>query len=151
VPSTEDSGKYKRVTDQFADVEIGGLAAAPDGGIAPGPIGDTPQVPAATPEQFICLRGPCRYYWQLETFFASGNPTSTWDPEHGLKDEHGNPLRQPSQISRSCLVHPGTETELTDDLVYDCSRWDPLTPREAKRREKRRSRYLKLHPDHRSR
>jgi hypothetical protein len=145
----EDSGKHKVPLDQYADVEVGPLPPiAPDGGFVGDPLGVPPAVPSATPDNFICLRGPCRHYWQIETFMASGNPKDTWG-EDGLKDpETGEPIRQPRQLSRSCLAHPGTETELTEDCVYDCNRWSPLTPRELKRDAKRRSKYLKLHPQH---
>lgn len=134
--------KYRIPLGSLDDVDLGGLAM-------PGPVGMAPSVPAATPEHFMCLRGPCRHYWQLETFFASGNPKETWDAEDGLKNEDGTPVRMPRQISRSCLAQPGMETELTDDNVYDCNRWDPMTPRELRQQAKRRSKYLKLHPEHR--
>ena len=149
--STEDSGKHKAPLDGFADVELGGLPAiAPDGGFAPQLPDLSPSVPAANPDLFICLRGPCRHYMQIETFFASGNPKDTWDDDDGLRDPETNePVRMPRQITRTCLVHPGTETELTDDIVYDCNRWSPMTSREVRRETKRRSKYLKLHPDHR--
>ena len=137
--------KVKTPLKQYEDIEPAPLPPiAPDGGFAAGPIGLPPSVPAATPETFICLRGPCRHYWQIETFMASGNPSETWG-EGGLVDPLTNePLRAPRQISRSCLAHPGTETELTDDCVYECNRWDPLTPREVKKRNARRSKFLKV-------
>jgi hypothetical protein len=120
---------------------------APDGGIAPGyGVGLAPAVPAATPANFVCLRGPCRHYWEVHTFMASGNPSATWG-EDGLKDEAGQPIRQPRQINRSCLSAPGSEMELTDDTVYFCNRWDPMTPRELRRREKPQQRHLKMHPE----
>ena len=144
---SDDEGKRKAPIDQYKDVELGGLPPiAPDGGFVPGPIGVPPAVPAATPENFVCLRGPCRHYWEIETFMASGNPIETWGPD-GLKDPDGNPLRIPRQINRSCLAHPGTETELTEDTVYNCNRWDPLSARELRKLEKRRRVYLKLYPD----
>jgi hypothetical protein len=77
---------------------------------------------------------------------ASGNPAETWG-EDGLKDEAGQPIRQPRQINRSCLSAPGNEMELTDDAVYFCNRWDPMTPRELRRREKPQQRHLKMHPE----
>jgi hypothetical protein len=146
----DEDDKHKSPIDQYKDVELGGLPAiAPDGGFMPGPLGVPPSVPAATPADFVCLRGPCRHYWQLETFMASGNPSDTWG-EGGLVDvETGKPLRIPRQINRSCLAHPGTETELTEDCVYSCNKWDPLTPRELKARGKRQTKYFKLHPEQR--
>ncbi len=113
-----------------------------------GPIGSTPPIPAADPVTFICLRGPCRHYWHFEAHMDSGNPKETWDPEIGLKDEDGNPIRQPRLIQRVCLAHPGVETELDDTTVYECSRWSPLTPREVRKLEKLRKSYYKRFPEH---
>jgi hypothetical protein len=141
-------GKYHSVTDSFEDVELGGLPPiAPDGGFIADPLGMAPSVPAADPRIFICLRGPCRFYWERQAFFESGNPKETWG-EGGLVGDDGEPIEMPRQIDRTCTAHPGTETELTDELVYDCSKWDPLTPREIEKRDKARRRYYKHHPDH---
>ena len=146
--SETDSGKVKAPLDQYAQVEPAPLPPiGHDGAPILGAIGLPPPVPAATPRNFVCLRGPCRFYWELHTFMGSGNPAATWG-EDGLKDEDGNRIREPRQINRVCLVHPGTETELTEDCVFHCTKWDPLLPRETKRLERRRSKYLRLHPDH---
>lgn len=146
----DEDDKRKVPAEQYKDIAPAPMPPiAPDGGIAPGyGIGQAPAVPAATPANFVCLRGPCRHYWEVHTFMASGNPADTWDPEHGLKDADGNPVRQPRQINRSCLSAPGNEMELTEDTVYFCNRWSPLSPRELRKREKPQQRYLKLHPDH---
>jgi hypothetical protein len=143
-----DDGKRRIPLESFDDVELGPLQIGPDGGIA-GPIGVPPAVEAATPEHFICLRGPCRHYWAFETFMASGNPKETWDPETGLKDLDGNPIRPPRQVSRSCTAQPGIEIELTDDCVYECNRWSPISPRELKRENRRREKYYRQNPSHR--
>lgn len=140
--------KVRAPIDQYKDVELGPLPPiAPDGGFMPGGVGQPPPVPKATPENFVCLRGPCRHYWELETWMAAGNPAATFGPD-GLKDASGAPLRPPRQINRTCLVHPGTETELTEDCVLACSRWDPLSPRELAKRLKARDRYFREHPEH---
>jgi hypothetical protein len=39
------------------------------------------------------------------------------------------------------LTHLGAETELTDDTVFSCNRWDPLTEDEIVERNKRRELY----------
>jgi hypothetical protein len=146
----QDGGdKYKTPQTQYKDVELGPLPVAPDGGIAAGAaIGMPPPVPEATPQQFVCLRGPCRHYWELVTDMGSGNPASTWDPINGLKDELGQPLQIPRQINRSCLAQLGMETELTDDCVFDCNRWDPLSRSEIRKLERRRRRHFRRFPGH---
>ena len=143
------SEKVRTPIDQYQDIGLGPLPPiAPDGGFMPGGVGLPVPVPAATPANFVCLRGPCRHYWELETWMASGNPAETFGPD-GLRDPvTGRPLRAPRQINRTCLVHPGTETELTEDCVSNCSRWDPLSPRELRKRLKARERYYRDHPEH---
>jgi len=156
----EGRDKHKRPAAQYEDIDPSPLPPiAPDGGFMSTPIAQAPSVPAATPDVFVCLRGPCRHYWELQTFMGSGNPKDTWG-DGGLRevesvDEDGEvtygegEVQMPRQSSRSCLAHPGTETELTDDAVYHCSRWDPMTPREVRRIERRREKHFKLHPEHR--
>ncbi|HZJ67658.1 MAG TPA: hypothetical protein VFD36_29345 [Kofleriaceae bacterium] len=140
-----DDAKYKSLTDDFSDVELGQMAFGPDGTPSVG-IGPGASVPQADPRLFICLRGPCVHYWQRETFFASGNPKATWDDL--VDPETGEKVRMPRQVDRTCTAHPGTETELTDELVYDCTKWVPMTPRQVRKRERARRRYYKNYPDH---
>jgi len=113
---------------------------APDGGFAVVEIEPPAPVPPATPELFICLRGPCRHYWEIEAYFESGNPADIWE-ELGLPP--------PRQIHRTCKAHPGTETELTEGLVYACNLWDPLEPEELVQLDARRRRYYERNPTHR--
>lgn len=153
-PEADDPVPEKRRAplDRYKDFEPSSVTISPDGGIAAGFVGEAPAVPNATPDNMICLRGPCRHYFELETFIASGNTKSTWDPETGLKDPlTGEPVRMPRQTTRSCTAELGIETDLTDDCVYACNRWSPLTPRELKAEAKRREKYLKIHPEHRGR
>lgn len=93
-------------------------------------IGKPPTVPERTPENFVCLRGPCRHFWHLVTMAQEGNPEGTFD--HPLKQHH-----------YTCLVHPGVETDFGDDNAYECNRWDPLTPHEIRLIQDRRNQYLK--------
>ena len=140
--------KYKSLTDDFGDVAIGGLPPiAPDGGFIATSVGIGAPVPGADPARFICLRGPCVHYWERETFYASGNPKETWG-EDGLRGPDGTPIRMPRQVDRTCLAHPGTETELTDELVYQCSRWAPISWWARFKRDRARRRYYKNYPDH---
>lgn len=143
----DDDFKHKAPIDQYEGIEMPLLSVGANGTPNAGLVGQAAPIPPASPDTFVCLRGPCRHYWELVTFMASGNPAETWGPD-GLKDDDGNPIRMPRQINRTCLAHPGTETELTEDTVYACNRWDPLTPREVRARDKRIRKYLKLYPQH---
>lgn len=146
---SETDDKYKAPIEQYENIEAAALPPiAPDGGFTPGLLGLPPSVPAATPATFVCLRGPCRYYWELVTFMAAGNPSGTFG-EGGLVDPvTGKTVSIPRQINRTCLVHAGTETELTEDTVYDCNLWDPIVPAERLLRDKNRERYWKRFPEH---
>lgn len=123
-----DEDERERVPlDTYAGFQPGAFAVAPDGGPAIGPMGAPPPVPPATPDQFVCLRGPCRHYFELQTHLVSGNPAETWGPD-GLKDELGKPIPIPRQITRACTYQAGVDTQITDDIVYACNRWDPIVP-----------------------
>jgi hypothetical protein len=135
----------KRVRVLGADIYEGSPPAplppiSPDGGFPANQQLEQPaSVPAATPEAFICLRGPCRHYWELDAFFESGNPEGTFE-ELGVAP--------PRQIARTCTVMVGVETELTEAMVYRCNRWDPYDPEELVTLDARRRRYYERHPDH---
>lgn len=140
--------RVKAPLESFRKLEVSPLPPlAPDGGFAPGPIGLPPPLPPATPEHFVCLRGPCRHYWELVTEMPAGNPAETFGPD-GLTDQDGQPVQIPRQITRTCTAHVGTETDLTDDNVYACNRWDPLEPGELKKIRKRQAAYFHDHPEH---
>lgn len=88
----------------------------------PHSLGDPEPVPERTPENLICLNGPCRYFWSMETMGHSGNPASYWR-ELGVAP--------PRQRHLSCLRDPSGETDFTDDNVYTCNQWDPMTREET--------------------
>jgi hypothetical protein len=126
--------------ERYADVQLPpGPPIAPDGGIAPGyGIQPAPAPPEATPDAFVCLRGPCRHYWHLETFAGAGNPKGTFE---------NLGLREPRQINRTCIANPGHETDLTEDCVYECNLWDPLSPDQLDAIEARRRRYFEANQE----
>ena len=67
-----------------------------------------PQVKPLPPaEQMLCAKGPCKHYWKLVTLGPDGDPD-------GLKQHH-----------HTCLVQPGRETDLGDDFVFECNRYEP--------------------------
>lgn len=95
-------------------------------------VGVPPQgpLPARTPENFLCMRN-CRHYWHMVVPVDCSNPAGTWDAMG---------IPEPRQHVHTCTAQPGCETAL-DGLVYECSRFDPLTPRERRRVRRRREKY----------
>lgn len=134
---TED--KSKELHDKnYPPFTVGPIGVAPDGGMVPNAM--PRDAPARDRTTLLCMAGPCRFYWQVTSPVDALNPDESWadlkDPDTGL------PLRKPRQFTRSCLTHPGTETQLTaDSLVEECNRWDPLTEEEINERETRRNLY----------
>ena len=116
----------------YADFAPAAVPTAPDGGIAPG-FGLEQVVPLpSTADQFVCLRGPCKHYWHLVTTAGEGNPEGTWAALG---------ISTPRQHHRTCTVNPGMETDLTDDCVFECSRWDPVPPHDLVQLNARRRAY----------
>jgi hypothetical protein len=226
IEDLEDDGRRRVPAELYSSIPAGQLPAmGRDGAPTAGQPGPPAPLPPATTANFICLRGPCRHYWQTTTHIESGNPKATWDPRDGLRpskpcpacagagaqlvapltatdhdqrcnyvptqgcwldrpcllemhhdgahhhdaerapaprpiacetcngtgvvpDRSAPVVKEPRQISRLCLVHPGVETDLSENLVYDCNRWDPILPKEAHALDKRRRVYLKIHPEH---
>jgi len=135
VSNDEDEKTVVPSEKHYADFEPAVVPVAPDGGIPLGYAMDQPVAPpSVTPENFVCVRGPCRHYWHIVTMAGEGNPKSTW-AELGLPE--------PRQHSHTCLANPGMETDLTDDCVYECSKWDPRMPEENALVQIRRDRYYK--------
>lgn len=141
----EEDELERRALADYTDVDLGGVSMSPNGALVG--IGQPSAAPAATPATFICLRGPCRHYWELESFIETGNPKGTFGP-NGLKDAEGRAIREPRQISRSC-TNAVPETELTEGTIFDCNRWDPLLPDDTKARSKRIEKFYKINPHHR--
>lgn len=108
-----DDSKFKDPLDDILSADLAPLPVGPGGDFIPG-IGNYEQepLPPATPEHFVCLRGPCKHYMELRQNFPVGNSAGTLE-------------RLPVQISRSCLRLVGVEIELTDTTVRDCNQWDP--------------------------
>jgi hypothetical protein len=114
---------------------------APDGGFDPRAVAvNVPdKLPAATPQNMICLRGPCRHYWYCETNFDAGNPGGTFESLG---------LAAPRQRHHLCTLIPGMETDFTEDVCFECNRWDPLDAKELAARQQRRAEYYRANPDH---
>lgn len=84
-------------------------------GVLADPIGPEDPIPEATEANMICLRGPCRHYVEITKRFKAGN--------RGMD-------RQFRQATRFCNVLTSEWIDLTDEAVFDCSRWEPMTPAE---------------------
>ncbi len=66
----------------------------------------------------VCLRGPCKYLWQVQTNFDHGNTKGTF--------EEG---KEPKRISRSCLRR-SPEMDLDGMCVYTCNQHSNTSLRE---------------------
>jgi hypothetical protein len=96
-----DDERRRVPADTYAKVPgMGPLVIGPDGVPKLGGIGQPAPLPPRTAEHFICLRGPCRHFWQLQTHLVSGNPSMTWDPEVGLR-----PIKQCPTCGGRALPH----------------------------------------------
>lgn len=126
-PQADDEPKIKSLETRYADFEP---APAPAGGPSLG-YGLEPAEVAPPMEESICARGPCRHYWRMVSSAPMGNPAGTFEALG---------LPEPRQHNHVCLAHPGTETDLGDDQVFDCNRWDPIPARALARRARRRRR-----------
>lgn len=114
-------------------LEVDGLGG---GGFQPvvGGVGMPEPIPAATPENLICLRGPCRYYHQATQFFGAGNPKGT----PGVKNE---------LLASMCTFPVGSPIDLTDECVFDCNKWDPDVGQAREERDARRELWRATNPD----
>lgn len=117
-----DSGQEKTVVPAdrvYADFEpMGGPPLAADGSpdlqALQASIGPPPKIPSF--EESKCRQGPCRHYWHMRTMAPGGNPEGTFE-------DLGIP--EPRQHHHVCTANPGMETDLGDDFVFICNRWEP--------------------------
>lgn len=104
---------------------------APDGGFMPSPMGEPASIPEATPETMICMAGPCRHYVEQSAWFPSGNV-------------EGSPGYNARETVRYCDRLRSAHISLTDEIIFDCNAWIPLSPAETKERAKNRERLVQL-------
>jgi len=133
--SAEDADSLD-VLDQMAQSyqPSAGPAVDPRGGIfMPTAVEESISVPEATPRDMVCMRGPCRHYFQTVQFFPAGIVRGTLDHD-------------PLQMQRACLrISP--PSSLGDEAVYKCSEWDPIDPTEASARQTRRDAFYAANPE----
>lgn len=87
----------------------------------------------------MCLRGPCRHYWRIETNVDYGNPAGTFE-DLGVAE--------PREYNNRCTIQSGVDWDMAGYDVYECNRWDPLTRKESEALNNRRREYYKRHPEH---
>jgi len=119
----EDKTKDLADTDDtLGDFSPAVLPIDPGGGIAPGSFAIAEPPPRDFEAESCCTVGPCQHYWRIETPIETANPISY--AELGLPE--------PKQIVRTCLAHPGTETQLSGDLpVLQCNRHEAMNAEAA--------------------
>lgn len=111
------------------DLPIGGN---PSTGFAPTAGFMEPyEQPAATPENFICLRGPCVHYWEQKMHLNVGNTRDVLD-------------HAPMLVSRGCMKQPGYYYDLTDETIADCNQWMPQDPDQQKKVVDRREKFYQI-------
>ena len=121
--------------DAFLDTDFGPTPVAPSGSFVPAvAVYETEPIPEATEENFICLRGPCRYYLEMRPVFQAGNTKGSLETRL-------------IQAYRTCGRITGYELQLTDECMHDCSDWDPLSKEETDAREERRRKNYWDRPD----
>ena len=119
----EDKTKdLSNTDDTLGDFAPAVLPIDAGGGIAAGAFAIPEPPPRDFESESCCTIGPCQYYWRIETPMETANDLSY--AELGLP--------QPKQIVRTCLAHPGTETQLSGDLpVLRCNRHKSMPARES--------------------
>lgn len=88
------------------------------------------EIPERTPENCVCLRGPCRHYWEMKVDFDYGNPAGTFE-ELGVSE--------PQLRAYSCQLD--LSMDMREHLVFECNKWDPLQENELIRIRDKRDTY----------
>jgi hypothetical protein len=105
---------------------------APDGGFAPQIAGPMEPIPDATIGNMLCFRN-CKHFVQITVPFPHGNAKGTFQ-------------RIPVLFTRYCTITP-SPIDLTDEVVFDCTHWDPTSPADLDAVGKRRDDWYAAHPD----
>lgn len=129
----EDDDKLENLNN-FDDFQPGALppeVVAPPtaSGVPHLPLAPPIPLPPAVPEHFVCLRGPCKHYMEIQSPSDVENRTLGY---------------LPVQTSRYCRGVQGALLALDDDTVFACTEWDPRVGDYSL--DQRRAEYLKAHP-----
>lgn len=104
------------------------VTATPQGGVT-APVGPATPIPKADETNLVCLRGPCKYYFEVKKRVPHGNPVGTFTPE-----------TEPRQTTRICLK---ANADLTDEAIYDCNAWLPISHLKRASRQTTRNNWAK--------
>lgn len=134
----DESPEPRKAGDTFADIEPAPMPPmTTDGGPAMQAPGPPPRILPATPEHMVCLRGPCRHYWEVKLPFAAGNPEGTWEELD---------IEAPKETLRTCLASPSREFDLGDICPLECNLWEPRSQEDEMALFVRRQQYFEAHP-----
>jgi hypothetical protein len=100
------------------------------GGVVPTAM-NRRKLKVASPENFICLRGPCRHYFEARGPFPTGTKG----------------FEAPTIVNRVCMRLPGTFLDLFDEVIEKCNCWDPRDTQTENDIESRRAAYYAANPD----
>lgn len=114
MPKLLEDDERDEVINNFDDFTPGPLppqvTAPPSVTIPHLPLAPPDPTLPATPEHFVCLRGPCRFYLEIKSPAQIENRGMGYTPE---------------QTSRYCRAVQGATIDLGDDNVIACNTWDP--------------------------
>jgi hypothetical protein len=132
---TEDD-KEIDVLDQLMERELTPAAMGPGGNLFTPFAFDAMEMPEFTAENVICLRGPCRHYWETKQYFEAGNTAGTLD-------------HAPMYTQKICLKQPGVIVNMNDEVVKECNAWEPLDNLATTQRDKAREEFYQRNPQFR--
>jgi hypothetical protein len=135
-PKDNDNSNEVDIIDSILEGESSPASMGPGGQIFTPLAYDSLPMPDYTPENVICLRGPCKHYWEMKLFFESGNTEGTM-PE------------APKYTQRACLRQSGVVQNLNDDVVFECSSWEPMTKVERNVQDAAREEFYQENPQFR--
>lgn len=108
----------RELDDEITDFEPSPLPPmAPDGGPIIPPVRSLPVIPEG---QGLCSSGPggvCAHYHRMVIALDAQRPIDGSDPVPVEKVVH------------TCYPHPGIETDLGEQHVFECNRYTPSTQR----------------------
>lgn len=116
------TGKDKGIAlDPMADEEIGPLPISVSGPTSAAFVDNSP-LKEQTPENFICMKGPCIHYVEIVT-------------KGSYADVPGS--EETKEMNQFCRCIPGDSIELTDMFVLRCNQYMPISEAKLRKRVKK--------------